>query len=367
MFNSAVIVLFYVVLGSTLALGILNWFRSSLSDIRQTKLHREWMRHPNAKSFRRRPLVSVVVFASNDESTVMDCLHSLFANSYRKTEVIIIDNASTDDTKSMIKEYIRAYPKKSLRLIAKKRPASRADALAAVARQTKGELVITLDASTVVGRTAIKNLVLHMSDPDIEAVLPNVWIDPAYKLLGLANKMRSINTIWSRKSGSYISSTLDANNYAALYRRANFLNLAKPKNRASLDNINALRSQLSRVAYEGQAVIKTYKSAVKQPRAYGANFWQFSRNLIAWLEPILAIFMLYVAFRFNNASYILLAWLSFSVLLLLAIWSDESRSLTAKIRASVLAVIGYSLYILQSLIRLLQSFIDLMALRYRRV
>ena len=127
MFDAAVIGLFYAVLGLTLVIGIINWFRSSLFDIRQTKLHKSWMRHPNSRQLKRRALVSIIVFADNDAETIYDCLRSILASSYRKTEVIIIDNASKDDTKLAVKQIIAQNPKRSLRLVAKRRPGKRAD------------------------------------------------------------------------------------------------------------------------------------------------------------------------------------------------------------------------------------------------
>lgn len=54
-------------------------------------------------------LVSIGVPTYNSSRYLRQCLNSIAAQSYKHVEVIISDNASTDDTVSMISEYVNKY------------------------------------------------------------------------------------------------------------------------------------------------------------------------------------------------------------------------------------------------------------------
>jgi len=51
------------------------------------------------------PLVSVVITTKNEEKNIEDCLKSVKLQSYKNIEIIVVDNNSTDKTKSIAKHY----------------------------------------------------------------------------------------------------------------------------------------------------------------------------------------------------------------------------------------------------------------------
>ena len=58
------------------------------------------------------PLVSVILVTYNSEKYLDNCLKSVFKNKYSNFETIIVDNNSSDNTQSIIKEYKKKYPTK---------------------------------------------------------------------------------------------------------------------------------------------------------------------------------------------------------------------------------------------------------------
>lgn len=58
----------------------------------------------------KRPLVSVSMPTYNHESFISDSIESVLAQGYDNMEIIIVDDASTDRTPEIIKEYDRKYP-----------------------------------------------------------------------------------------------------------------------------------------------------------------------------------------------------------------------------------------------------------------
>lgn len=57
-----------------------------------------------------KPKVSVIIPAYNEEKVIQQCLQSLVDQTFESYEVIIIDDASTDQTKSIIQGFVSQYP-----------------------------------------------------------------------------------------------------------------------------------------------------------------------------------------------------------------------------------------------------------------
>lgn len=50
-------------------------------------------------------LVSVIIPAYNSSDYIENCINSLLRQTYKKIEIIVIDDGSTDDTYSIIEKY----------------------------------------------------------------------------------------------------------------------------------------------------------------------------------------------------------------------------------------------------------------------
>ena len=55
-------------------------------------------------------LVSVIVPCYNGEKDIERCLNSIVNQTYKKIEVIVVDDGSKDNSKELIKEYVNNYP-----------------------------------------------------------------------------------------------------------------------------------------------------------------------------------------------------------------------------------------------------------------
>ena len=56
------------------------------------------------------PLVSVWMLTYNLKKFIKDCIESVISQNYNKIEIIIGDDASTDKTQEILKEYQKKYP-----------------------------------------------------------------------------------------------------------------------------------------------------------------------------------------------------------------------------------------------------------------
>lgn len=51
------------------------------------------------------PLVSIVITTKNESRNIVACLESVRRQTFRDHEIIVVDNASTDDTKDLARRY----------------------------------------------------------------------------------------------------------------------------------------------------------------------------------------------------------------------------------------------------------------------
>lgn len=101
------------------------------------------------------PSVSVVVAARNEAKNILSCLESLNKLIYpeNKIEIIIVDDASTDGTGSIIKDFVKDKPVfKTLRLDENQSGKLRGKvrAMAEGIKISSGEIILTTDADCVV-------------------------------------------------------------------------------------------------------------------------------------------------------------------------------------------------------------------------
>lgn len=118
-------------------------------------------------------LVSVIIAAYNAEPYLSRCLDSVLNQTYRNIEVIVIDDASTDNTLSILK----AYATKDSRITVLKMeknsgaPAARNKGKAVA----KGAFVTTIDADDAIAEDAIESSVKEMkNNPELDVVIYSV-------------------------------------------------------------------------------------------------------------------------------------------------------------------------------------------------
>jgi cellulose synthase/poly-beta-1,6-N-acetylglucosamine synthase-like glycosyltransferase len=117
------------------------------------------------------PLVSVIVPAFNEEVVIKKTLQAIIEVQYPRKEIIFVDDGSTDRTLSIAKQF------KNLVTILHKENGGKASALNYGILYAKGEIIVIVDADTIIGRRAITELVKGFeSNKNVGAVAANVKI-----------------------------------------------------------------------------------------------------------------------------------------------------------------------------------------------
>ncbi len=119
------------------------------------------------------PQVSVIIPAYNEESVIVDTVRSALTSNYSKLEIVVVDDGSIDRTAELVRGNFGHDPRVRLLLQANRgKPAALNNAL----REVTGEIVVSIDADTMVDSEVIPLLVRHFADPKVGAVAGNVKV-----------------------------------------------------------------------------------------------------------------------------------------------------------------------------------------------
>lgn len=114
--------------------------------------------------------LSIIIVNYNTKSLLKQCLTSVFANLPQKSEVIVIDNHSTDNSVSMITQH---FPK--VRLISNRKNYGFAWANNQGIEVSKGRFVLLLNSDTIVKAHALDRLVAYLEKhPKVGVISPQL-------------------------------------------------------------------------------------------------------------------------------------------------------------------------------------------------
>ena len=120
-----------------------------------------------------KPSVTVLVPAYNEETVILDTIRSALASGYPKLEILVIDDGSTDHTAELVRDNYGRDPRVRLLLQPNRgKPTALNNGLA----EATGEIIVSIDADTIVDPNAIPFLVRHFADPKVGAVAGNVKV-----------------------------------------------------------------------------------------------------------------------------------------------------------------------------------------------
>ncbi|MCI0334732.1 MAG: glycosyltransferase, partial [Planctomycetes bacterium] len=124
---------------------------------------------PGRHCFADQPLVSVIVDNYNYASFLPDAIESALQQHYPRTEIIVVDDGSTDHSRKIVAEYgTRIVP-------VYKNNGGQASALNAGFAASRGDIILFLDSDDILFPTAATNVVNAFCQPGISNVHWSMW------------------------------------------------------------------------------------------------------------------------------------------------------------------------------------------------
>jgi cellulose synthase/poly-beta-1,6-N-acetylglucosamine synthase-like glycosyltransferase/spore germination protein YaaH/peptidoglycan/xylan/chitin deacetylase (PgdA/CDA1 family) len=120
-----------------------------------------------------KPRVSVLIPAYNEEAVIEATVRSALASDYPEIEVIVVDDGSIDRTAEIVRADFGRDPRVRLLLQSNHgKPSALNNGLG----EATGEIVVSIDADTIVDAKAIRLLIRHFANPNVGAVAGNVKV-----------------------------------------------------------------------------------------------------------------------------------------------------------------------------------------------
>jgi cellulose synthase/poly-beta-1,6-N-acetylglucosamine synthase-like glycosyltransferase/peptidoglycan/xylan/chitin deacetylase (PgdA/CDA1 family)/spore germination protein YaaH len=133
----------------------------------------EKLRPSPAENPEYQPSVTVLIPAYNEETVIRDTVRSALSSEYPKLEVLVVDDGSVDRTAELVRADFGRDPR--VRLLMQSNH-GKPSALNHGLSEATGEIVVSIDADTIVDPDAIRLLVRHFADPKVAAVAGNVKV-----------------------------------------------------------------------------------------------------------------------------------------------------------------------------------------------
>ncbi len=132
------------------------------------------------KEFGTTPSVSIIIPAYNEGKVIEKTIRSVLELRYSKKEIIVVDDGSTDNTLKIAKWMETDNP---IRVISKRKNGGKWCALNEGIESSISDIMVCIDADTVLDKNAIQPLVNHFIDSKVGAVAGNIKVRNRDKLL----------------------------------------------------------------------------------------------------------------------------------------------------------------------------------------
>ncbi|MCA9343083.1 glycosyltransferase [Candidatus Saccharibacteria bacterium] len=362
---------------------------ANIYDVKQI-----WRKRHLPKAKRgKHPLVTILIPAHNEESGIIKTLESVRKSSYRKLQILVVDDASTDTTRSLVWRYMKDHPHLNIRLLRKQKNVGKGEAMNhALKKYAEGDLLMTIDADSEIAKNSIKNAVRYFEeDPEIVGLAANVQVKENGTMLGLLQKFEHMIGYRSKKFYTLTNSEFIIGGVASTYRmdvvkRAKFYDTDTQTEDIGLSMKLVSKGNLhQRIIYASDVLaltegVQTYKALFKQRyrwklgmlqniikygKMIGNNDQIYSRmltlyrlpmaifsELVLLVEPILLMYIIYLSIVKDSPLTMLGAYLTITLYVLWTIWPDEHTKTKDKFRLSLYSPIMYFVFYIMNIVQL---------------
>ncbi len=341
-------------------------------------------------------LVSIVVAAHNEEAVIVRTLDSIRRSNYGSFEILVADDASTDLTGQLVRDYQLRHPEVDLHIVEMSQNVGKGAALNAALRElARGQFVMTLDADSIIEPDAIANALSYFRDPRVAGVAANVQILHEKSTLSILQRFEHLISYRSKKLYSLLNCEFVVGGVASTYRmrvlrKVGFYDTDTQTEDIGLSaKITNLGNRRFRMVYGVDVVAKTEGVLTLRALMKQRYRWKFGslQNLIKYrgmmLNPSRRYTRMLTYYRMPMAvlseltllaspliwacvfswtvatqspGLMLGAYVTISGYTLLTVWMDENLSARERARLSLYAPVAYFLFYIMEMVQLTAAF-----------
>lgn len=189
--------------------------KENIRKIRVAKLHRH----------KTTPKVSVIIPAWNEEVGIESTVTSVINNSYKNIEIVVVNDGSTDNTETVIKNLInnltQTDPDRAevIKYI-KQKNGGKGVALNTGISNASGSIIMTIDGDSAVAPNAISNLVKYFQDPNISSVVGNVKVANTVTLIGFIQHLEYLLGFYFKRTHAVLGAEYIFGGACSAYRKS---------------------------------------------------------------------------------------------------------------------------------------------------
>ncbi len=175
------------------------------------------------------PYVSVVIPAYNEAVGLLHTVKTILKSEYRNIEIIVINDGSTDNSDSMMREFIKKYEEETLFdagripiMYQYKENGGKGRALNAGLSLSSGEIIISVDADCALATNTIGNFIKPFADPSVMAGVGNVKVGNTNTIVGTVQSFEFLFSFYFKKAESVLGAIYIIGGAAGAFRREVF-------------------------------------------------------------------------------------------------------------------------------------------------
>ena len=150
-------------------------------------LHQAKSTHRSTTRIDYNPLLTVVIPAYNEEKTIRNCILSVMKQTYSNIQLVVVNDGSKDRTGKILRELSstgdKRFLSKTFKVVFQKNSGKSNAINNAIKNYAKGELVMILDADSMLEKDTIQNMVAHFSNHNVIAMSNNVRIRHSRRMI----------------------------------------------------------------------------------------------------------------------------------------------------------------------------------------
>lgn len=356
-------------------------------------MDRNWLVHNTPQQergkYKYRPKFSIIIPAFNEEKGISRTLTALSNQTYRKFEIIIVNDGSRDSTEKMVIEYALSHPTLPISYVYQHN-SGKAHALNnALKNYASGKLIMCLDADTVLKPDALEQSAKYFRNRKIKAIASNVKLTNSGSLVGAIQRLEYLLGFHLKRALTvgnmeYILGGAGSIFRASILKRVGYYDTDTITEDIDLTlKILELGNNNNRILYAQDVVAYTegpltlyalFRQRYRWKYGRFQAFWkhrtllmrrsqkhsftltmiylpfQMFSEFISLFDPLLLLFIIYIAFNssdpstFYNMIIFVMFFLTFAVVL------DKESSIREKIVMLVLSPLAYFMFFIVSIV-----------------